>query len=217
MEGGGKKTPKPSRTFEEELDDLLIGMKKVGLKRRSLRESKKPERLTFAVASAASPKKKRATPAKPAAAAAGPSGAAVARAVGVAAPAPVAAARALAEDAETAEALKVARAGIYNPDEALGMASGREAERIQSEKIQKIHKILDAEIELLEKIRRQIQYRRDYFAKKRAEAAVAPAPMAIVPAAAAAAAAPARKSRSRSGSDKGTAPMAVDGGARRRV
>jgi hypothetical protein len=144
------------------------------------------------------------------------------------------------------ELLRVARAGIYDKDEAKAMASAKEAEKIQIEKIHKIHAVLDAELTLLEKIRRQIQYRKDHFAKKNAEAAAA---AVAGPAAAAAAAAAAlalvprtgsvgsqdsemkSRSRSRSASEgaqmaapgvvlalpaAGPAPMAQDGGKKKR-
>ena len=141
------------------------------------------------------------------------------------------------------ELLRVARAGIYDKDEAKAMASAKEAEKIQIEKIHKIHAVLDAELTLLEKIRRQIQYRKDHFAKKNAEAAAA----AVAGPAAAAAAALAlvprtgsvgsqdsemkSRSRSRSASEgaqmaapgvvlalpaAGPAPMAQDGGKKKR-
>lgn len=156
MRGGVKKAPE--RTLEDELADMLSKTMRIDDKRRSLRVSKKPERL---VMPAPAPKKRaaprRALPATFAAAAA------------PAAPG-AAAAAAIAADAATAQALRNARAGIYDPDEAAGAAAGAEAERIQTEKIQKIQKILDAEIALLETIRRQIQVRRDYLAQKRAAA-----------------------------------------------
>lgn len=160
MRGGVKKAPE--RTLEDELADMLSKTMRIDDKRRSLRVSKKPERLVLPVPA---PKKRaasrRALPATFAAATPVAPGAA--------------AAEAIASDAATALALRNARAGIYDPDEAAGAASGAEAERIQTEKIQKIQKILDAEIALLETIRRQIQVRRDYLAQKRAEAAEADA------------------------------------------
>jgi len=69
--------------------------------------------------------------------------------------------------------LRIARFGMYDQDEEKAMASSAEAERIQIEKIHAIHKVLDAELTLLEKIRLQIQYRKDHFAKKNADAAAA--------------------------------------------
>ena len=156
MNGGGK-SKKPS----DDGDLLAAMLHKTSLKDKRIR--KQPERLTIAH-----------TPKKPAA----PKKAAAA-ATQAAAAAPAHVAKSGAD-----ELLKAARAGIYDKDEAKAMASAKEAEHLQIEKIHAVHKILDAELTLLEKIRRQIQYRKDYFAKKNAEAAAAAATetaLAIVP------------------------------------
>lgn len=190
---GGGKSKKPT----DDGDLLAAMLHKTSLKDKRIR--KQPERLTIAHTpkKAAAPKKAATTAAAPAAAAAPKSG--------------------------SDERLKAARAGIYDKDEAKAMASAKEAEHIQIEKIHEIHRVLDAELTLLEKIRRQIQYRKDYFAKKRADEAAAAAAMDVAPAAAAAAAAlaivprsgsvgsqdAAMKSRSRSASEG--AQMAAPG------
>jgi hypothetical protein len=131
------------------------------------------------------------------------------------------------------ELLRVARAGIYDKDEAKAMASAKEAEKIQIEKIHKIHAVLDAELTLLEKIRRQIQYRKDHFAKKNAAAAAAAA-LALVPRTGSVGSQDSEmksRSRSRSASEgaqmaapgvvlalpaAGPAPMAQEGGKKKR-
>ena len=120
---------------------------------------------------------------------------------------------------DTDRLLRIARFGMYDQDEEKAMASSAEAERIQIEKIHAIHKVLDAELTLLEKIRLQIQYRKDYFAKKNADAAAAAA-LALVPRTGSQDSE--MKSRSRSSGERaappaaGPAPMAQDGGKKKR-